>query len=126
MFTKLGISTTSRATKAERRTIAPGTARKPASRKRFSPHPANLDGILSHQVASPGPPPMIELSLRRNDKSTAFFSHWLTFQEFGPAAPAIFSATRALPESRVSKAFSTASRTSPVVWGLIAERFSQA
>ena len=85
--------------KAERRTIAPGTARKPASRKRFSPQPANFEGTLSHQVAPPGPPSMTALSLRRNDSSTAFFSHWLTFQEPGPSAPSIFSATRASPLS---------------------------
>ena len=55
---------------------------------------------------------MSRLSLRRKDSSTAFFNHWLTFHEFGPVAPAIFSATRALPESIRSSAFSTASRTS--------------
>ena len=42
--------------KAERRTIAPGTARKPASRKRFSPQSSNFDGTLSHHCAPPGPP----------------------------------------------------------------------
>ena len=57
------------------RTIAPGTARKPASRKRFSPQPANFDGTLSHQRAPPGPPSINSMSFRRNDSSTAFFSH---------------------------------------------------
>ena len=61
--------------KAERRTIAPGTARKPASRKRFSPQPSNFDGTLSHHDALPGPPGIALMSLRRNDSSTAFFSH---------------------------------------------------
>ena len=64
--------------KAERRTMAPGTARKPASRKRFSPQPSNFDGTLSHHDALPGPPEIAPMSLRRNDSSTAFFSHWLT------------------------------------------------
>ena len=84
--------------KAERRTTQFGTARKPASRKRASVQPSNLEGTLSHHAAPPGPPAIRRLSLRRNDKSTAFFNHWLTFQEFGPVAPEIFSATLALPE----------------------------
>ena len=112
--------------KAERRTIAPGTARKPASRKRFSPQPANFDGTLSHQVAPPGPPSMIALSLSRKDRITAFFSHWLTFQEFGPVGAGIFSATRALPaverlQRRLDRVAHVAGRL-----GLIAARFSQA
>src|ERR1700720_4642331 len=65
--------------KAERRTMAPGTARKPASRNRFSPQPSNFNGTLSHDDALPGPPGIALMSLRRNDSSTAFFSHWLTF-----------------------------------------------
>src|SRR6266481_6008649 len=59
--------------------MAPGTARKPASRKRFSPQPSNFEGTLSHHDAFPGPPEIALMSLRRNDSSTAFFSHWLTF-----------------------------------------------
>ena len=95
--------------------MQPGTARKPAARKALSSQPANFDGTLSHQAAPPGPPAISALSLRRKESSTAFFSHWLTFQELGPVAPAIFSATRALPLSSRSSARSTASRTSPVV-----------
>src|SRR3546814_3743973 len=63
---------------AERRTMLPGTARKPAARKRFSLQPANLDGTLSHHVPPPGPPSIGIMSFSRNDRSTAFFSHWLT------------------------------------------------
>jgi hypothetical protein len=74
-LTKDGISTTFLAMKAERRTIAPGTARKPASRKRFSPQPSNFEGTLSHHDACPGPPGMAFMSLRRNDSNTAFFNH---------------------------------------------------
>ena len=47
VFTKLGISTTPGAMKADRRTTAPGTARKPASRNRLAPHPAVFSGTLS-------------------------------------------------------------------------------
>ena len=39
--------------KAERRTTAPGTARKPAARKRSALQPANLVGTLSYQAAGP-------------------------------------------------------------------------
>src|SRR3546814_8242418 len=81
MLTKLGISTAPLLIKAPRRTIDPGTARKPAPLKRFSPQPANFDGTLSHQVAPPAPPSMISMSLRRNDSSTAFFNHWLRSEE---------------------------------------------
>src|SRR5271168_4204795 len=51
--------------------IAPGTARKPASRKRFDDQPANLEGTLSHHFAPPGPPGTSSMSLSRNDNSTA-------------------------------------------------------
>src|ERR1051325_6222604 len=97
--------------KAERRTMAPGTARKPASRTRFSPQPSNFEGTLSHHDALPGPPEIALMSLRRNDSSTAFFSHWLTFH----LPPSSRSATRASPLSSRSSAVSTASRTSPLV-----------
>src|SRR3981189_2863084 len=108
--------------KAERRTMAPGTARKPASRNRFSPQPSNFDGTLSHHEALPGPPEIALMSLRRNDSSTAFFSHWLTFHL--PLASR--SATRASPLSSSSSAWSTASRTSPLVAGEMPSRASQA
>src|SRR5262245_29312957 len=102
--------------------MLPGTARKPASRKRFSPQPSNFDATLSHHTALPGPPGMTVMSLRRNDSSTAFLSHWLTCQvPFGP-----FSATRASPRSSRSSAASTASRTGPLVAGLTSLRFSKA
>jgi hypothetical protein len=74
-LTKDGISTTFLAMKAERRTMAPGTARNPASRNRFSPQPSNFEGTLSHHEAWPGPPAIALMSLSRNDSSTAFFSH---------------------------------------------------
>ena len=48
---------------------------------------------MSHQVAPPGPPAISRLSFSRNDSSTAFFSHWLTFQAAGPSTPSSFSAT---------------------------------
>src|SRR4051812_10246098 len=97
--------------KAERRTMAPGTARKPASRKRFSPQPSNFDGTLSHHDALSGPPEIALMSLRRKDSSTAFLSHWLTFHL--PLDSRI--ATRASPLSSNSSASSTASRISPLV-----------
>ncbi len=53
IFTNEGISTTFLAMNAPRRTIAPGTARKPALANLFSLQPANFDGTLSHH----GPPP---------------------------------------------------------------------
>jgi hypothetical protein len=61
--------------KAPRRTIEPGTARKPAAAKRASSQPANLDGTLSHQTAPPGPPGISAIGLNRNESKTAFFSH---------------------------------------------------
>jgi len=54
-LTKLGISTTPGAMKAERRTTQLGTARKPAARNWLSPQPANFDGTLSNQAAWPSP-----------------------------------------------------------------------
>ena len=51
---------------------------------------------MSHHEPPPGPPEMAHMSFRRKDNSTAFFSHWLTFQPCAPLLPGIFSATRAL------------------------------
>src|SRR5689334_11492981 len=102
--------------------MAPGTARKPASRKRFSPQPSNFEGTLSHHDAFPGPPEMALKSLSRNESSTAFFSHWCTFH-FPPASR---SATRASPLSSSSSAVSIASRTSPLVAVEIFSRASNA
>src|SRR3569623_263876 len=62
------------------------------------------------------------MSLRRNDSSTAFFSHWLSFH--WPFACG--SATRASPLSSMSSANSTASRTSPLVEALTVSRASKA
>src|SRR6202040_1129440 len=107
-LTKQGISTTPLPMNAERRTMAFGTARKPASRKRASLQPRNLESTLSHHGAPPGPPAITCISFRRNDSSTAFFSHWWTCH-----SPACFSATRRRPESSASSACSTASRTEP-------------
>ena len=75
MFTKLGISTAPGAMKAPRRTIDPGTARKPADSNSFAPQPANLDGTLSHQFAPPGPPEINSIGLSRKESRTAFLSH---------------------------------------------------
>ncbi len=100
MFTNDGISTTFLPTKDPRRTIEPGTARKPASRNWSSVQSPNLEGTLSHQGPVPGArfrpesPPIMALPCRRKDSSTAFFSHWRTTH-----SPPTFSATRSLPPS---------------------------
>src|SRR3954471_15617966 len=75
MLTKLGISTAPGAMKAPRRTIAPGTARKPALENSLSPQPANLDATLSHQCAPPAAPEIASIGFRRKDNKTAFLSH---------------------------------------------------
>src|SRR3954468_4409442 len=103
-----------------------GTARKPAARNRASSQPANLDGTLSNQTDGPragstGPPGIVVMSLRRNDSSTAFLSHWLTCQS-SPAR----SAPRKRPSSSPASAASTASRTAPWVPVLSWSRISQA
>ena len=54
---------------------ADGTARNPAFSKSTALQPENLEGILSHQAASPGPPLMISIGLMRKESSTAFFNH---------------------------------------------------
>src|SRR5690606_31475282 len=84
--------------------------------------PSNLEGTLSHQTASPGPPLMTSIGLSRKESSTAFLSHWFTCQV--PSLPR--SATRASPRSRRSSAVSTASRISPRVPELIPSRCSKA
>src|ERR1700750_394477 len=55
-LTKLGSSTAPLAMKADRRTTAPGTARKPAARNLASVQPTNLESTLSHHTAPPGAP----------------------------------------------------------------------
>src|SRR6185503_7227597 len=121
-LTKDGISTTPGAMKAEWRTTQPGTARKPALRKRAALQPLNLESTLSHQAALPGPPGITLMSLSRKDSSTAFLSHWLTCH-----CPSGFrSATRALPESSNSSAAFTALRTAPFVFGPILSRAAKA
>src|SRR3954470_6504656 len=102
--------------------MAPGTARKAASRNALSPQPSNFEGTLSHHDEPPGPPGITLMSFKRNDSRTAFFSHWLTFQS--PLAPR--SATRASPRSSRSSAESTASRTAPLVDGPMLSRCSKA
>src|SRR5690606_18938093 len=77
---------------------------------------------LSHHVARPGPPLIVFMSVRRNDNSTAFFSHWLTCQL--PSAPG--SATRTAPLSSSVSARSTALRTGPLVLGVKLSRRSKA
>src|SRR6185312_1623218 len=108
--------------KAEWRTMQPGTARKPALRKRAGVQPLSFESTLSHQTALPGPPAITLMSLSRNESSTAFFSHWLTCQ----APSAWRSATRALPLSSRSRAAATALRTAPLVFGPIVSRWSKA
>ena len=120
-FTKDGINTTLRPIKADRRTIDPGTARKPAVRHWLSPQPSNLEGTLSHHVATPLPPAITPMSFSRKDSSTAFLAHWFTCQ----SAPR-FSATRSAPLSNASSVASMASRVSPFVAGEMASRASQA
>src|SRR6476660_9046215 len=120
-LTKLGNSTAPLAMKAERRTTAPGTARKPAARNLASSQPRNLESTLSHHTASPGAPSISFMSLRRKDSSTAFLSHSRTFH-----SPPIFSATLRVPLSSPSSAVSTASRSAPLDWGPRSSRFSQA
>src|SRR5579864_1873005 len=61
------------------------------------------------------------MALNRKERRTAFLSHWCTSH----SSPD-FSATRRLPLSRSARAVSTASRTSPLVWGPSASRDSQA
>src|ERR1700688_2808732 len=116
-LTKEGISTTFFAINAEWRTIAPGTARNPAARNRFSLQPLNLESTLSHHEAPPGAPSIIPMSLRRKESSTAFFSHWCTRH-----SPSCFCATRSCPESSASRAASTAWRGFPM---LVEERVSR-
>ncbi len=108
---KDGISTVSRPTNDPRRTMAPGTARKPASTKSCSDQPSNLEGTLSNQLAPPGPPVTNAFGFRRNDRRTAFLTHSFTVQllsAFGDAA-------RNSPLSISSSASVTASRASPLV-----------
>ena len=92
--------------------MAPGTMRKPASRKRFSPQPSVSMATLSHTGAPPAPG-IGRMSVSRKVSSTAFFSHSLTTQ---PSA--VGSATRLVPDSSSSSAASTASRGAPVVAGV--------
>src|SRR5215475_2391127 len=101
--------------------MAPGTARKPAARKRASSQPRNLESTLSHHTAPPGASAMIFMSFRRKDSSTAFFSHSWTIH-----SPPDFSATRNVPSSRPASAASTASRASPWLAGPKLSRTSQA
>src|SRR4051794_28889205 len=74
-LTNEGISTTPDAIWAEWRTIAEGTALNPALSNSLALQPLNFELTLSHQTASPGPPLTISIGFRRNDRSTAFFSH---------------------------------------------------
>src|SRR5690242_15351877 len=65
---------------------------------------------------------MTLISLSRKERSTAFFSHWLTVHR--PSD--LRSATRAAPESRRSSAELTALRIAPLVLGPILSRASKA
>jgi len=97
----------------------PGTARKPACRKSSAVMPAYLEGTLSHHDAPPGAPEMVVTSFKRNERSTDFFSHWLTVH---PSA--VFSATRTSPLSKRLRTVSTVSRTTPVVPTVMLSRSS--
>ncbi len=112
--------------KAPRRTMEPGTARKPArlelvrrSSWRTCWGPCPTRGPCRRLQAAPVR--ITWLACRRKDSSTAFFSHWRAAH-----SPSIFSATRSSPESSRSMASSTASRMRPRVVGLSASRASQA
>src|SRR5690606_26683221 len=94
---------------------------KPALLKSTSLQPANFDGTLSHQLAPPGPPGIASIGLRRNDSSTAFFSHWCTIQ-----VSLRFSTTLSSPWSSRERAASTVSRTSPLVCVSMVSRRSKA
>ncbi len=72
MLTKEGIRTTFFAMKALRRTMLPGTARKPARRQSSAVQPCHFEGTLSHQLAPPLEPGISCMSVRRKDRSTAF------------------------------------------------------
>ncbi len=103
MFTNEGIKTTFLAIWAPRRTMLPGTARKPARVNSAAVQSPNLDGTLSHQGPTPGgvfspawPPPIMLFACKRKDRSTAFFSHWWVTQ----SPLSAFVATRSSPESR--------------------------
>ena len=63
-------------------------------------------------IVSTGPPAIRVIGSRRNERSTAFLSHWWTTQ---PSA--VFAATRTSPRSSRPRASSTASLTGPVVFG---------
>ena len=102
-----------------------GTARKPPARKSLAVQPSNFDGTLSHHFDFPGPPPVNSMSFRRNERSTAFLSHWLVTHCVS-LAPSTFSATRASPESSMSSAVATALRIGPLVFRVILSRASQA
>ena len=117
-MTKLGIKTTPGATYALCRTMAPGTARKPAAPNWFSPQPS----VFSRTLSKPGAPVLGigTESFSRNDSSTAFFSHSCTTQ---PPAPG--SATRNAPVSSAASASSTARRAGPAVPGDRVSRCSQ-
>src|SRR3546814_13525308 len=84
ILAKLGISTAPLPMKAPRRTMAPGTARKPALVKSLASQPLNFDGTLSHQWAAPGAPEMASMGLRRKLSRIAFFNHWVKRQPYGP------------------------------------------
>ncbi len=124
MFTNEGINTTLRATNEPRRTMEPGTARKPAASKSLSSQPSNLLGTLSHQ--GPTPPPMVParrmvLGLSRKLSRIACLAHWWVVQ-----VPSIFSATRSLPASIRRMTSSTAVRTGPLVSVVTPSRAAQA
>ena len=121
MLTKLGSSTAPLAICAPRRTMEPGTTRKPPARNSASVQPVNFSGTLSKAGAPAEPYSITALSFRRKDSRTAFFSHWLTFHPPLPSG----SATRAAPESSRPSARSTLARTSSLA-GVTVSRTSKA
>jgi len=74
MFTKDGISTTFLAMWAPRRTIEPGTARKPASPNCSWVQSPNLEETLSHQGPTPGS--YVDLGALGLGTSDFTISHW--------------------------------------------------
>ena len=111
-LTKLGISTTPLAMKAERRTIAPGTARKPAAAKAlFVPARRNLESTLSHQDRATrrvGD----DLHVVQPERQQHGFLQPLMHL---PCRRRSFRPPRSEPSSSPASAVSTASRASPLL-----------
>ena len=116
---KQGIRTAPGAMKAERRMMAPGTARKPASAKWAPVQCWVFRGTLS-KTGAPAAPGMGALSFKRKESRTACLSQAWVIQ---PAW--VGSATRRRPESSACRAASTGARVASSVAGERVSRRSQ-